>query len=94
MNTYRQIAGSESREYAEGLFHFAHFYAARKQFEKAEAVLIKLMEIAEKEIEVAELEKADYFELYANVLEELGRKDEAAMLHKRVESIWAKERNE
>lgn len=94
VSTYRQIAGSESREYAEGLYHFAHFYAGLSQFENAEAVLIKLMEIAEKDIDVAELEKADYFELYSNVLQELGRTEEADVQLKRVESIWSKERNE
>ena len=67
---------------------------AISKFENAEAVLIKLMEIAEKDIDVAELEKADYFELYANVLEELGRSEEAQVQLKRVEAICSKERNE
>jgi hypothetical protein len=31
-----------------------------------------LIDISEKNIDVAELEKADYFELYANVLKQLG----------------------
>jgi len=94
VNTYRQVAGSESREYAEGIYHLAYFYALSKQFEKARAVLIELMEIAEKDIDVAELEKADYFELYAGVLQELGHTKEAEELLKRVEAISANERNE
>jgi tetratricopeptide (TPR) repeat protein len=94
VNTYRQVAGSESREYAEGIYHLAHFYARSKQFEKARGVLIELMEITEKDIDVAELEKADYFELYAGVLQELGHTAEADELLKRVETISSKEGNE
>jgi tetratricopeptide (TPR) repeat protein len=94
VSTYRKVAGAESRAYAEGLFHFAHFYAAFSQFEKAERVLIELMRISEKEIDVAELEKADYIRLYANVLEMMGRTEEANEQSKRVEEIWSSERLE
>jgi tetratricopeptide (TPR) repeat protein len=94
VSTYRKIAGPESREYAEGLYRFANFYVASDQFEKAEAVLIKLMEIAERDIDVADLEKADYFNLYANVLEKLGRIEEAKVQHKRAEDIFAAHRDE
>ena len=89
LKIYQQVAGPESREYAEGLYHFAGFYAALSRFENAESVLVRLMEIAEKDIDVAELEKADYFELYVNVLRELGRTSEAELLFKRVEAIWS-----
>lgn len=47
------------------------------------------MDIVDKDIEVSELEKADYFELYANVLEALGRSEEAKLQFKRVEVIWS-----
>ena len=92
VNIYRKTAGPESRVYAEGLYHLAHFYVAASQLEKAERVLVELMDIAEKDIEVAELEKADYFQLYGNVLEMLGRTDAAAEQFKRVEEIWSRER--
>jgi tetratricopeptide (TPR) repeat protein len=91
VKTYQKVDGSESRTYAEGLYHFAHFYAATEQFAKAERVLIELLQLAEKEIDVAELEKADYIQVYAHVLEQLGRTEEANEHFKRVEEIWAKE---
>jgi tetratricopeptide (TPR) repeat protein len=94
VTTYRKIAHRESREYAEGLYRCACFYAALDQFEKAEAVVSELMEIAEKDIDVADLEKADYFQLYANVLEKLGRTEEAKVQHKRAEDIFAAHRDE
>jgi tetratricopeptide (TPR) repeat protein len=93
VSTYRKVAGPESREYAEGLYHFANFYAGCSQFEYAEAVLKKLMEVAAEEIDVAEFEKADYFELYGNVLEAQGRTEEAQIQFKRVEEIWSKHDN-
>lgn len=94
VSTYRKVEGAESREYAEGLFNFGRFYTASRQFEKAERVLLELMQLSEKEIDVADLEKADYFQLYAGVLQELGRTEEAAELLKRVEEIWAQDRSE
>jgi len=94
VSTYRKIAGPESREYAEGLYRFANFYATSDQFEKADAVLIKLMEISEKEIDVAELEKADYYAVYAHVLEKLGRTEEAKVQFQRAEDILDAHRGE
>ena len=90
VSTYRKLEGQESREYAEGLYHFAGFYAGTSQFEKAAALLKELTAISEQDIDVAELEKADYYELYANVLRELGRTSEAEILDERVKAIWAK----
>ena len=51
-----------------------------------------MMQISAKEIDVAELEKADYIQLYANVLEMMGRTEEANEQLKRVEEIWAREK--
>jgi hypothetical protein len=45
-------------------------------------------------LDVAELEKADYFELYGNVLEELGQTEEAKVQIKRVEKILSTNRDE
>jgi tetratricopeptide (TPR) repeat protein len=92
VDTYGKAAGRDSRVYAEGLYHFAYFYAGTRQFEKADAMLQELTAISENDIGVAELEKADYYELYANVLRELGRTSEAEGFAKRVETIWAKSR--
>jgi tetratricopeptide (TPR) repeat protein len=92
VDIYLNAEGRDSRVYAEGLFHLAYFFAGTKQFEKADEMLQELTAISENDIGVAELEKADYYELYANVLQELGRGSEAEKLMKRVETIWAENR--
>lgn len=49
------------------------------------------MKLAEEDLDVSELEKADYIRLYAEVLKELGRVAEAEPLFAQARAILSKE---
>jgi tetratricopeptide (TPR) repeat protein len=85
---YQKSDGEESRDHVEGVFHLALFYARQERFADAERVVQHLLRLAEREIDVADLEKADYFELAAHVFEKVGSLRESEQLRARAELIF------
>lgn len=88
LEIYQKALGEESRDFIEGLYHFASFFTRQERFSEAERVLRDLLRLAEKEVDVADLEKADYFELAAHVFENLGNVRESEDLRARAERIF------
>jgi tetratricopeptide (TPR) repeat protein len=90
LQIYKNALGEESREHVEGLFHFSCFFTRQERFSEAAKVVSDLLRLAEREIDVADLEKADYFEVAAVVFEKLGKVERSEELRARAERIFQK----
>ena len=94
LDVYRRVNGPESYQVAEALFHFAAFALANGRASQAADLAAEALKMAEGDIGVADLEKADYLDLYAGALRELGRGDEADAATAASAKIWDRYRAE
>ncbi len=97
LSTIDVVSGHESRDMAESLWHLGRFYASHRKFSEAESTLREAIDITEKNIGVSQLEKTDYLEDYAYVLDKLEKTELAEAARQQAEAIhkdYEREREE
>ena len=94
LEVYRRVHGPKSRRLAEGLFHFAAFALHHGRAEQAATLAEEAVKMAHVDIDVEDIEKADYLDLYAAALRDLGRENDAEEAAAESKAIWERHRAE
>ncbi|HEV3468997.1 MAG TPA: tetratricopeptide repeat protein [Pyrinomonadaceae bacterium] len=84
---YEACLAEESYGFVEALYRLAIFYGDQERYAESEAVLGRLIPLAERSAEMADLEISDFHSYLAHVLRAQGRETEAAEADARAEEL-------